>query len=73
MTDYYTIRSEVRALAMSLPPSDFGSARAIDALADYVLRKISGQTVGPFEPYKPPRRRDYVISEGEGIGTEAAD
>lgn len=52
--DYDEIRNEVRALAMSLPPSDFGSARAISAISDYVVAKLAGDPVGPLKPYKNP-------------------
>ena len=36
---YEEIESEVRTLAHSLPPSDFGSHRAIQAVAKFVYEK----------------------------------
>lgn len=53
--DYDAIRDEVRALAMSLPPSDLGSARAVSAITEYVVAKLAGEAVGPFKPYRNPR------------------
>lgn len=37
---YEDIEAEVRKLAMSLPPSDLGSTRAIQAVARYVYDKL---------------------------------
>ncbi len=37
------IEEEVRQLAMSMPPSDFGSHRAIKAIAKYVSDKLIEQ------------------------------
>jgi hypothetical protein len=37
---YEAIEAEVRKLAHSLPPSDFGSTRAIQAVAQYVYAKL---------------------------------
>jgi hypothetical protein len=41
MQSYDEIEAEVRKLAHSLPPSDFGSTRAIQAVAAYVAKKLS--------------------------------
>jgi hypothetical protein len=40
MQSYEEIEAEVRKLAHSLPPSDFGSTRVIQAVATYVEQKI---------------------------------
>lgn len=41
MQRYQDIEAEVRKLAHSLPPSDFGSTRAIQAVALYVAGKLA--------------------------------
>lgn len=41
MTTYDEIESEVRKLAHSLPPSDLGSTRAIQAITRYVFEKTA--------------------------------
>jgi hypothetical protein len=41
MQTYDEIEAEVRKLAHSLPPSDFGSTRAIQAIARFVIEKIA--------------------------------
>lgn len=40
MDIYEDIEAEVRRVAMSLPPSDLGSHRAIQAVARYVHQKL---------------------------------
>jgi hypothetical protein len=40
MQTYDEIEAEVRKLAHSQPPSDFGSTRAIQAIARYVHEKL---------------------------------
>lgn len=40
MQPYEDIEAEVRKLAHSFPPSDFGSHRAIQAVAQYVVEKL---------------------------------
>lgn len=41
MQTYDEIEAEVRKLAHSFPPSDFGSHRAIQAVAKYVHDKLN--------------------------------
>lgn len=41
MQTYDEIEAEVRKLAHSFPPSDFGSHRAIQAVAQYVFGKLN--------------------------------
>ena len=57
---YDQIEQEVRELAMSLPPSDFGSTRVIQAVASYVHLKLRGATVGPFIPFEEKLRKANV-------------
>lgn len=58
--DYDSIEREVRALAMSLPPSDLGSTRAIQAIAEYVDRKLRGLPLREYPPYeRPPQQNAY--------------
>jgi hypothetical protein len=40
MQTYDDIEAEVRALARSIPPSDFGSTRAIHAVANLIMQKL---------------------------------
>jgi hypothetical protein len=42
MQSYDEIEQEVRKLAHSMPPSDFGSTRAIHAVAQFVMSKLEG-------------------------------
>jgi hypothetical protein len=42
---YQQIEDEVRALAMSMPPSDFGSTRVIQAVALWTYDKLKDRSV----------------------------
>lgn len=53
---YEDVEAEVRKLAMSLPPSDLGSTRAIQAVARYVVEKLQkareDERVAAFKRYE---------------------
>jgi hypothetical protein len=56
---YDEIESEVRKLAYSLPPSDFGSTRAIHAVSNFVLQKLEAAS-----PKRSPSWPEWSVSPG---------
>lgn len=61
---YDEIEAEVRKLAHSLPPSDFGSTRAIQAVAHYVVGKLSA---AGCPSCNPARAREVLGDPAVGI------
>ena len=48
MQPYEDIEAEVRKLAHSYPPSDFGSHRAIQAITEFVVKKLEQERASIF-------------------------